>query len=65
MNTVPVGAPYFSAPGQMDTYRTWVRTWATCQHCGKRGMDRAMYYGLKDIDGEDWWLTETDCGCKR
>ena len=49
--------------GDYDSYRTWVHTWARCTHCGKRGMDRAVFYGLQDIDGNDWWITETDCGC--
>jgi hypothetical protein len=62
-NGIPGGAPYFSGAGQWDSYRTWVRTTAACAKCGKRGMDRARYYGLQDIDGDSWWLTETDCGC--
>ena len=48
-----------------DSYRTWTRTVAACVHCGKRGMDRARFYGLQDIDGDEWWDTETDCGCAR
>ena len=55
----------FSAPGEWDAYRTWSRTVAECQHCGKKAMDRAWLYGLNDIDGSGWWLTETDCGCTR
>ena len=49
----------------MSAYTTWLRTWATCQYCGKRRMDRARYYGLQDVDDDpEMWITETDCGCR-
>ena len=47
--------------GDMNAYRVWASQ-QECQHCGAKASDRKRNeHGA--VIAEDWWLTETDCGC--